>query len=402
LKNDSLIYLDYAATTPVDKRVIEVMLSFLGKDGLFANAGSNHLLGQKVKATVECGRNSVLSAVNGQSHRLIWTSGATEANNLALKGLVHLAMKEKFSQIITCKTEHKSVLEPIRFLEQRGWPVTYLTPNRNGLISFDQLITNLRRKPSLVSIMLANNETGVVQDIQKIAELTKEYHSILHCDAAQAFGKMTIDLTECPIDLISISGHKIYGPKGVGALIIHQDVIPFMESQMLGGSQEYYLRGGTLPCHQVIAFSKASEIAHKELEEENEKLNTLSELLRSGLSQIPATTLHGDSKRKLPGIHSVSFDCVNSKILKKMISDKLAISLGSACNSENLEPSYVLRAMGLSEDLTSTAIRISLGKYTTHEEILTTLQILRNSVDTIRAESNAWYLKNMGNYSAQF
>lgn len=394
MNNSDIIYLDYAATTPVDDEVIMAMLPFLGREGLFANASSAHSLAKNVKATLNTARETLLAAVNGHHHRLIWTSGATEANNLALKGLVQLGLNDKFFHIITCKTEHKSVLEPIRDAQQHGVAVTYLTPDHDGLIVIDELTQALTKGPALVSIMMANNETGVLQDIQEIGAITAAHDSVLHCDAAQAFGKTPINLNKCPIDLLTISAHKIYGPKGIGALIAKEELLPLIQPQILGGDQEYYLRAGTLPSHQIIGFAKACELAHQRLEQDHNILTELAVLLRQQLEQIPGTTFHGHLTKKMPGICNVSFNCVNSKLLTKLLNNRLAISQGSACTSENLEPSYVLRAMGLSEDLRATAVRISLGRNTTVAEIIVAAKILADCVDAIRQQQLKSRLNN--------
>lgn len=393
-KMNEIIYLDYAATTPVDDRVIEAMLPFMGHNGLFANSGSNHLPGKKVKNIIESSRATLLGILNAKSHELVFTSGATEANNLVFRSLIDFGFPNRLSQIITCKTEHKAVLEPIRYLEQRGINVTYLNPNSDGLIECNDLITALKKGPALISVMWVNNETGVIQNIQKIAQLAKEHHAIFHCDAAQAFGKLAIDLDTIDIDLLSISGHKVYGPKGVGALIVRNEILPSMQAQIIGGDQEHNLRAGTLASQQIVAFSKAAEIAYAELDGESKKQRELAQVFLQGLNKIPGAVIHGATNQKLPSINNISFDCVNSRYLQKMIAEHVAISLGSACNSESLEPSYVLKAMGLSDDLASSSIRLSFGRYTTQEEIIKALKFLEDSVALIREQSKVWRMKN--------
>ncbi len=389
-----IIYLDYASTTPVDERVLESMLPFLRHNGLFTNPSSNHLLGQKVRAIIEASRESLLTTLNAKTHELVFTSGATESNNLVFKSLAELGFPNRFSHIITCKTEHKAVLEPIRYLEQRGISVTYLNTDRDGLINYTDLIAALKKGPALISIMWVNNETGVIQDVQKIAQLAKEYQAIFHCDAAQAFGKIAIDLENVQIDLLSISGHKIYAPKGIGALIVRKNILPFMQAQILGGRQENNLRAGTLATAQIVAFSNASEISYAELEDNTKQQQELAQVLLRGLAAIPATVIHGATNQKLPSINSISFDCVNSRTLQTMCGNHVAISLGSACNSESLEPSYVLKAMGLSDDLASSSIRLSFGRFTTQDEIAKVLEFLKETVELIRQQSKIWRMKN--------
>jgi cysteine desulfurase len=395
LPEEQPIYLDYAATTPVDEVVIANMLPYMGKTGFFANSGSNHSLGKKVAQELEFARRQILDAVNGHDYQIIWTSGATEANNLAIKGLLNTTTKNKFNSIITCKTEHKSVIEPIRFLEQQGYQVTYLTPEMDGLINLDELALAIQREPALISIMLVNNETGVIQNIETISRLAKKYNSTLHCDCSQAFGKLNIDLQKLPIDMVSFSGHKIYAPKGVGALIVKEGLLSSMVGQIQGGDQEGGLRAGTLASHQIIGLSTACELIVKHKDAEQKKIGELSQLFLREIKKIPGTLIHGHSEQKLVNIHNLSFDCVNSRLLQKIISNRLAISLGSACNSESLEPSYVLRAMGLPFDITTSAVRISLGRYTTQEDILTALQILSDAVNTLRQDSKTWDLKTL-------
>lgn len=369
------IYLDYMATTPVDPQVAECMMRYLTPDGEFGNPASRtHIYGQKAAIAVEHAREQVASLVGCKAEALIWTSGATEANNLALKGVAHFYQRQG-RHIVTCQTEHKSVLDPCKQLASEGFEITYLPVQKNGLLDLNEIEKALRRDTLLLSIMHANNETGVIQDIAAIGELARKRGVLLHVDAAQSAGKIPLDLSSLPIDLASFSAHKIYGPKGVGALYFRQNPRVRLAPLIHGGGQELGLRAGTLPTHQIVGMGEACEIARHNLPSESIRIATFRHRLESTLNTLENVYINGDSTHRLPGVVNASFAGIDAQVLIESLAD-LAISSGSACTSGNLEPSHVLQAMGVNESLARSAIRFSLGRFTTEEELEYVIQYL--------------------------
>jgi cysteine desulfurase len=361
------IYLDYAATTPVDAKVAEKMIECLTSDTQFGNPASVHSLGQRAKVAIDQAREEVAQLIHAHPNEIIWTSGATEANNLALKGAASL-YKGKGKHIITLKTEHPSVLDCCQYLEKQGFLVTYLSPENNGLLDIAKLEAALRPDTILVSIMHINNEIGVIQDMQKIAEITSKNNILLHVDAAQSAGKIAIDLQKTPIDFLSFCAHKMYGPKGIGALYIRRMPRRRVATQIHGGGQEQGMRSGTLATHQIVGMGAACALMQSNMLEEAKRLSTLRHYFLEKLTQIPQARVNGDIIHSFPGIINICFPGFPADILMKKLSD-LAISAGSACSSKGIEPSYVLRAIGLNENDASSSVRFSLGRFTTHENI---------------------------------
>ncbi len=363
------IYLDYMATTPVDPRVIERMLAFLGPESEFGNPASmTHRYGLRASEAVDQARQCVAAVLNADSEEIIWTSGGTEANNLALKGAARFYQRQG-KHIITCQTEHKAVLDPCLQLEREGFSVTYLPPDENGLLPVERLEAALRSDTILVSIMHANNETGVIQDIQAMAELTRSRGILFHTDAIQSAGKIPLDVKKTPVDMISLSAHKIYGPKGIGALYIRRKPRLRLEPLAQGGGQEQGLRPGTLPTHQIVGMGEAFRLASLEMAMENERLLLLRQRLWSGLRQLPHVYLNGDADRRLSGNLNISIGGLEASELVKALQPYVAFSTGSACASGNLTPSHVLLAMGMSEARARQAFRLSMGRFTTEPEI---------------------------------
>lgn len=370
------IYLDYAATTPIAYEVAEAMVQCLTLEGVFANPASlQHGLGEQAYTLVETARIDIAKILKCSANELIFTSGATEANNMAIKGLA-LSEQNKGKHIITSATEHKSVLDTSKYLEKQGFEVTYLKPNQNGLINPDKLLDAITPKTFLVSLMHVNNETGVIQNIEAIAQAIQKKQQTLpeqkiyfHVDAAQSIGKLTIDLSQTPIDLLSLSGHKCYGPKGIGCLYIRnrkqQRLMPLMQ----GGGQEYGLRPGTLPTHQIVGMATAIKIAHDSMSCDYEHSQLLAKTLITQLQQLDGVHFNGDQANKLPNIINVSFDDVGSDSLLIALRNELAIASGSACNTGTIEASHVLRAMGIEGDRLYGAVRISFGRYTSDDDI---------------------------------
>lgn len=372
------IYLDYMATTPVDPRVAECMWGYLTPTGHFGNSSSRtHIYGKTAAEAVEKARKQVAELVGCQPEALIWTSGATEANNLAIKGIAHF-YKRQGRHIITTKTEHKAVLDPCAQLAREGFEITYLSPQSNGLIDLNQLENALRSDTLLVSIMHANNETGVIQNIGAIGALTRARGILFHVDAAQSAGKIPIDLT-LPIDLMSFSAHKLYGPKGIGALYLRQKPRLQLEPLLHGGGQELGLRAGTLPVHQIVGMGAAFAIAQDEMADESARLLGFRQRLLSALQALGKIYVNGDLSKRLPGNLNVSFAGIDAQSLIELLAN-LAVSSGSACASGNLEPSHVLRAMGVAPALAQSAIRFSLGRFTTEEELVYVIQYLHEKV----------------------
>lgn len=381
------IYMDYSATTPVDPRVADVMIPYLRSQ--FGNPASrSHAYGWDAEAAVEAARGHVAALVNADSREIIWTSGATESNNLALKGAAQF-YKGKGKHIITVKTEHKAVLDTVRELERQGFEATYLQPQDNGLITLEQLKEAIRPDTILVSVMWVNNEIGVIQPIAEIGELCREKGIIFHSDAAQATGKVEIDLEKVKVDLVSFSAHKSYGPKGVGALYVRRKPRVRLEAQMHGGGHERGLRSGTLATHQIAGMGEAFRIAKEEMTSELAHIRTMRDRLAKGLSEIEETYINGDMDHRVPHNLNVSFNYVEGESLIMAIKD-IAVSSGSACTSASLEPSYVLRALGRSDELAHSSIRFTIGRFTTEEDIDFTIELLKSKVGKLRELSPLW------------
>lgn len=382
------IYLDYSATTPVDPRVAEKMIPYLTE--MFGNPASrSHAFGWEAEKAVEEARANVAALVNADAKDIIFTSGATESNNLAIKGAAHFYAGTKGKHIITVSTEHKAVLDPFRELEREGFEATYLDPQPNGLITLDQLKAAIRPDTVLVSVMAVNNEIGVIQPIAEIGELCREKGIIFHVDAAQATGKMPIDLEKLKVDLMSFSAHKTYGPKGIGALYVRRKPRIRLEAQMHGGGHERGLRSGTLATHQIVGMGEAFRIAKEEMATENERIRMLRDRLLAGLQQIEEVYVNGDMEQRVPHNLNVSFNYVEGESLIMAIKD-LAVSSGSACTSASLEPSYVLRALGRSDELAHSSIRFSIGRFTTEEDVDYAIKLLQSKIEKLRELSPLW------------
>jgi cysteine desulfurase len=389
------IYLDYSATTPIDDRVVEVMIRYMGRDGIYGNpATRSHAYGWEAEAAVEEARKNIADLVGADPKEIIFTSGATESDNLAIKGAAHFNVK-KGKHIVTSKTEHKAVLDSCRQLEREGYEVTYLDPEPNGLIDLEKFTAALRDDTTLVSIMHANNEIGVIQDIEAIGNICRERKIIFHVDAAQSAGKVPIDLSSLPVDLMSFSAHKIYGPKGMGALYVQRKPRVRLEAQMHGGGHERGMRSGTLATHQIVGMGEAFRIAKEEMEFENERLLSLRNRLWDGVKDMEEVYINGDMEHRLPGNMNISFNFVEGESLMMALSD-LAISSGSACTSASLEPSYVLRALGRNDELAHSSIRFSIGRYTTAEDIDITIAHVREAVEKLRDLSPLWEMYKDG------
>jgi cysteine desulfurase len=381
--------MDYSATTPVDPRVAEKICACLTPDGNFGNPASrSHAFGWDAEAAVDKARKQVADLVNADPKEIIWTSGATESDNLAIKGAAHFYSK-KGKHIITCKTEHKAVLDTCRQLERDGFEVTYLDPEPDGLINLDRFRAALREDTVLVSIMHANNEIGVIQDIAAIGEITRERKIIFHVDAAQSAGKVPIDLQTLKVDLMSFSAHKIYGPKGIGALYVQRKPRVRLEAQMHGGGHERGMRSGTLPVHQIVGMGEAFRIAKEEMATENDRVLALRQRLWDGIRDMEQVFLNGDEEHRLAGNLNVSFAFVEGESLIMALKD-LAVSSGSACTSASLEPSYVLRALGREDELAHSSIRFTLGRFTTQEEVDHAISIIGAQVNRLRELSPLW------------
>ncbi|OJB83796.1 IscS subfamily cysteine desulfurase [Yersinia ruckeri] len=389
------IYLDYSATTPVDPRVAEKMMQYLTLDGIFGNPASrSHRFGWQAEEAVDIARNDIAALVGADPREIVFTSGATESNNLAIKGAANFYQK-KGKHIITCKTEHKAVLDTCRQLEREGFEVTYLAPQSNGIIDLKQLEATMREDTILVSIMHVNNEIGVVQDIATIGEMCRRRGIIFHVDATQSVGKLPIDLGTLKVDLMSFSAHKIYGPMGIGALFVRRKPRIRLEAQQHGGGHERGMRSGTLPVHQIVGMGEAYRIAKEEMESESQHLSSLRKRLWDGLKDIEEVYLNGDLEHGAPNILNVSFNYVEGESLIMALKD-LAVSSGSACTSASLEPSYVLRALGMSDELAHSSIRFSLGRFTTEAEIDYTIALVRKSIGRLRELSPLWDMFKQG------
>ena len=389
------IYFDYAATTPVDPRVAEKMMQYLTLDGVFGNPASrSHHFGWQADEAVETAREQVAALINADAKEIIWTSGATESDNLAIKGAAHFN-ERRGKHIITCKTEHKAVLDTCRQLEREGFEVTYLDPEANGLIDLDKFKAALRPDTTVVSIMHVNNETGVIQDIATIGELCRANKTVFHVDAAQSAGKVPIDTEALKVDLMSFSAHKIYGPKGIGALYVRRKPRVRIESQMHGGGHERGMRSGTLPTHQIVGMGEAFHLAKQEMASENDRILMLRNHLWNGLQDIEEVYLNGDLEHRVAGILNVSFNFVEGESLMMSLKG-LAMSSGSACTSASLEPSYVLRALGRSDELAHSSLRLSMGRFTTVEDIDYAIERIHVAVEKLRELSPLWEMHQEG------
>ncbi|MFM1859636.1 MAG: hypothetical protein RL133_1136 [Pseudomonadota bacterium] len=387
------IYLDYSATTPIDPRVVDAMLPFLRQD--FGNPASrSHAFGWRAEEAVEAARQQVADLVNCDAKELVWTSGATESINLALKGAAHF-YKDKGRHIISVKTEHKATLDTCRELEREGYALTLLDVQEDGLIDLAALEAAMRPDTILVSVMLVNNEIGVIQDVQAIGELCRARGIIFHIDAAQATGKVAIDLASLKCDLMSFSAHKTYGPKGIGALFVRRKPRVRLEPLIHGGGHERGMRSGTLPTHQIVGMGEAFRLAQLEMSTENERIRALRDRLWAGLSEMEAVYLNGDLDRRVPHNLNVSFNYVEGESLLMAVKD-IAVSSGSACTSASLEPSYVLRALGRSDELAHSSIRFSVGRFTTVEEVDFTIALMKDKVAKLREMSPLWELVQEG------
>jgi cysteine desulfurase len=387
------IYLDYSATTPVDPRVVDKMLPYLRNH--FGNPASrSHVFGWEAEKAVEDAREQVAALVNADPREIIWTSGATEAINLALKGVAHF-YKDKGKHLITVKTEHKATLDTMRELEREGFEVTYLDVLENGLLDLEAFEAALRPDTILVSVMFVNNEIGVIQDIPRIGEICRGRGIVFHVDAAQATGKVAIDLQTLQVDLMSFSAHKTYGPKGVGALYVRRKPRVRLEAQMHGGGHERGLRSGTLPTHQIVGMGEAFRLARLEMATENERIRMLRDRLWKGLTQIEEVYVNGDMEHRVPHNLNASFNFVEGESLIMAIKD-IAVSSGSACTSASLEPSYVLRALGRSDELAHSSIRFTVGRFTTEEEIDFTIDLIKRKVAKLRDLSPLWEMHKEG------
>lgn len=383
------IYLDYSATCPVDPRVAEKMVQYMTMDGTFGNPASrSHRYGWQAEEAVDTAREQIAALLNADPREMVFTSGATESNNLAIKGVAHFYNKQG-KHIITSKTEHKAVLDTMRQLEREGFEVTYLDPESNGLIDLAKLEAAMRDDTILVSIMHVNNEIGVVQDIAAIGELCRSRKVVFHVDAAQSAGKVAIDVQEMKVDLISLSAHKAYGPKGIGALYVRRKPRIRLEAQMHGGGHERGFRSGTLPTHQIVGMGEAFRIAKEELQQDYDHALKLRNRLLDGIKDMEAVTINGDLDQRVPHNLNVSFAFVEGESLLMALKD-LAVSSGSACTSASLEPSYVLRALGLNDELAHSSIRFSFGRFTTEAEIDYAIELIRVAVDKLRAMSPLW------------
>ena len=386
----SPIYLDYAATTPLDPQVAACLHQHLTLDGIFGNPSSTtHQFGQQAAQAVAAARAQVAALIHAHPDDLIWTSGATEANNLALFGVMRSKPHQQ-RHLVTAQTEHKAVLDVCRRLESEGCTVTYLTPDADGRIAPEQVAAALRRETRLLSLMHVNNETGVIHDIAALAELTREHGALFHVDAAQSAGKVPIDMEHWPVDLLSLSAHKLYGPKGIGALYVRRFPLRVrLEPLLYGGGQERGLRAGTLPTQQIAAMGEAFRLAKLYMAEESERITQLRERLWQGLAALGGVTRHGAAQHGVAGILNLSFSGITAEALLADL-PQLALATGSACTSADAQGSHVLRAMGCTAPQIRAALRLSLGRFTTLEEIDTALELIRASVRRLRAISPLW------------
>ncbi len=383
------IYFDYSATTPVDPRVVKVMIDCLGMEGNFGNPASrSHVFGWKAEEAVEQARQHVADLVKCDPREIVWTSGATESDNLALKGAAHF-YQTRGKHIITSKIEHKAVLDSCRQLEREGFSVTYLEPDKNGLIHPEAVAAAIQPDTILVSIMHVNNEIGVINDIKAIGTICREKKVLFHVDAAQSTGKVDIDVEDMKVDLMSFSAHKTYGPKGIGALFVRRKPRVRLEAQMHGGGHERGFRSGTLPTHQIVGMGEAFRIARLEMHEEAVRVKALRDRLLNGLKDLEEVYVNGDLEHRIAGNLNVSFNFVEGESLIMALKD-LAVSSGSACTSASLEPSYVLRALGLNDELAHSSLRFSIGRFTTEADIDHAIGRLHDAVNKLRELSPLW------------
>ncbi|MFM0171917.1 IscS subfamily cysteine desulfurase [Paraburkholderia sediminicola] len=396
MNNDTLhlpIYMDYSATTPIDPRVVDKMIPYLREQ--FGNPASrSHSYGWAAERAVEEARENVAALVNADPREIIWTSGATESDNLAIKGAAHF-YKSKGKHIVTVKTEHKAVLDTCRELEREGFEVTYLDVKDDGLIDLDKLKAALRPDTILVSVMSVNNEIGVIQDIEAIGEITREKGIIFHVDAAQATGKIAIDLQKLKVDLMSFSAHKTYGPKGIGALYVRRKPRIRIEAQMHGGGHERGMRSGTLATHQIVGMGEAFRLAREEMATENERIRMLRDRLLRGLSDMEEVYVNGDMEKRVPHNLNISFNFVEGESLIMAVKD-VAVSSGSACTSASLEPSYVLRALGRNDELAHSSIRFTVGRFTTEQDVDYVINLLKTKISKLRDLSPLWEMHKDG------
>ena len=387
------IYLDYSATTPVDPRVAAKMIPWLTEH--FGNPASrSHAYGWEAEKAVEDAREEVAALVNADAKEIIWTSGATESNNLAIKGAAHF-YQGKGKHIITVKTEHKAVLDTVRELEREGFEATYLDVQENGLIDLEVLKSAIRPDTIVVSVMFVNNEIGVVQPIAEIGEICREKGVVFHVDAAQATGKVEIDLDKLKVDLMSFCAHKTYGPKGIGALYVRRKPRVRLEAQMHGGGHERGLRSGTLATHQIVGMGESFRLAREEMAAENIRVGKLRDRLLAGLTDLEATYVNGDLEQRVPHNLNISFAYVEGESLIMAVKD-IAVSSGSACTSASLEPSYVLRALGRNDELAHSSIRFTIGRFTTEEEVEYTIKLLHDKIGKLRELSPLWEMYKDG------
>lgn len=389
------IYLDYAATTPVDPRVAEKMMQCLTMDGNFGNPASrSHRFGWQAEEAIDQARHDIAALINADPREIVFTSGATESNNLAIKGAANFYSK-KGKHIITAKTEHKAVLDTCRELERQGFEVTYMDVEDNGLVDLDKLAATMRDDTVLVSIMHVNNELGVVQDIAKIGEMCRERKIMFHVDGAQSAGKVEVDLQALKVDFMSFSAHKIYGPKGIGALYVRRKPRARLEAQMHGGGHERGMRSGTLPTHQIVGMGEAFRIAKEDFATDHARIDTLRQRLIDGVMDIEEVYFNGTQEQSVPGIVNISFNYIEGESLLMALKD-IAVSSGSACTSASLEPSYVLRALGRNDELAHSSIRFSIGRFTTEEEIDYTVNLIKGSISRLREMSPLWEMFKEG------
>ena len=387
------VYLDYAATTPVDKRVAEKMIPYLTET--FGNPASNsHAFGWTAEEAVEKARADIAALINADPKEIVFTSGATESDNLAIKGAANF-YKSKGNHLITVKTEHKAVLDTMRELERQGFEVTYLGVQENGLIDLEELKAAIRDDTILISVMWVNNEIGVVQDIPAIGEICRERKIIFHVDAAQACGKVPVDVEAAKIDLLSMSGHKVYGPKGIGALYVRRKPRVRLEAQMHGGGHERGFRSGTLPTHQIVGMGEAFRIAKEELEQDMAHYRKLRDIFLKGIEGIEEVYINGDLEHRAPNNLNVSFNFVEGESLIMAVKE-LAVSSGSACTSASLEPSYVLRALGRNDELAHSSLRITFGRMTTEEEVQFAAELIKSKIGKLRELSPLWEMFKEG------
>ncbi len=389
------VYLDYSATTPVDERVAKAMTDCLTQQGNFGNPASrSHVFGWKAEEAVEDARQNVATLIGADPREIVWTSGATESDNLAIKGAA-LFNAKKGKHIVTMKTEHKAVLDTCRQLEREGFEVTYLDPLENGLLDLDVFKAALRDDTTLVSIMHVNNEIGVIQDIEAIGKITRERKILLHVDAAQSPGKVPVDVNAMNVDLMSLCAHKVYGPKGIGALYVRRKPRVRLEAQIHGGGHERGMRSGTLATHQIVGMGEAFRLAHEEMDAENQRMRMLRDRLWDGVKDMEEIYVNGDMDQRIPGNLNISFNFVEGESLIMSLKD-VAVSSGSACTSASLEPSYVLRALGRSDELAHSSIRFTMGRFTTEEEVDFTINLVRTAVEKLRELSPLWDMHKEG------